>query len=138
MIIIVKKNDKKLGVQIGEIYCDVMRKLVKMLDSRPDVDTLKPKLQEFQDKTISQIVELGKAKEGLDEGQKGVVNRDLTTEMRKISGDEFKAFSAAVSHYRPLDNDLANQISSFNTITQYADFELLKKQKPKEFKRLGL
>ncbi len=129
---------KKLGVQIGEIYCDVMGQVIKMLKSLPDVDKIKPKILELQEKSITQLVELGKIKEELDEGAKGVINSDIMTEMRNISMDDFKAFSAAVNHYRPLDNDLANTISGFNTITQYADFDLLKKQKLKEFERLGL
>lgn len=133
-----KNKDKKLGVQIGEVYCDVMGQLMKMLKSRPDVEKIKPKILELQEKTIRQLVELGKIREELDDGAKMVANSDILYEMSNITMDDFKAFSAAVNDYRPLDNDLANIISEFNTITQYADFDLLKKQKPKEFERLGL
>ena len=133
-----KNKDKKLGVQIGEVYCEVMGQLMKMLKSRPDVEKIKPKIMELQEKTIQQLVEFGKIREELDEGAKMMANSDIRYEMSNVSMDDFKAFSAAVNDYRPLDNDLANTISEFNTITQYADFDLLKKQKPKEFERLGL
>ena len=34
--------------------------------------------------------------------------------------------------------ELANEIAQFNVITQYANFELLKKQLPEEAERLGI
>jgi hypothetical protein len=46
--------------------------------------------------------------------------------------------SDAVNHYRNEDNDFANTLAEFNTLTQYADFDLLKKQKPDEATRLGI
>ena len=119
-----EKKEKKIGVQIGEVYCDIMAQLFKIIEFRPDVDSLKPKLQELQEKTINQLVDLGKIKETLEEGPKGMANYDIIHEMRNVTQEDFKEFTNAINHYRPLDNDLANMISSFNTITQYADFDL--------------
>lgn len=129
-------SKKSLGVQIGEIYCEVMNKLVKLVIPRPGVEELKPKVLELQEKAITQLVELGKKRESLEEGAKGMLNYEVMNEMQKISREDFKSFSYAVNYYRPMDNNFANTIAELNTITQYTDFELLKKQKPKEFERL--
>ena len=41
-------------------------------------------------------------------------------------------------HYAKIDAELAALIGSFNIITQYSQFELIKKQEPAEAERLGI
>ena len=54
-----------------------------------------------------------------------------------IPADLFKEYQEGQSFYK--DNpELYNLIGDFNTITQYAFFDLLKKQLPEEASRLGI
>jgi hypothetical protein len=47
--------------------------------------------------------------------------------------------SAAVASLNEAgERDLANELSSFNILTQYAFFDLLKRQEPDEAQRLGI
>ena len=139
-----KASDKKelnkdnLGIIIGGIYNDVMEKLLNLIGSQPEYSNIKPEVEALHEETITQLVELGKIKETLDEGSKQKVDYDLFETMQSLSKEKYKQYSEAVKYYRSQDNDFANFLSGFNIITQYADFGLLKKQKPEEFERLGL
>lgn len=133
-----EKTEKKLGQRIGGLYLKAMRNVMQLVESRPDVQELKPKVSELKENTIQELIKLGEIRKSMDTSQKAIVNMDITSEMRKMDKNDFQVFSDVINHYRSLDNDLANLIADFNIITQYADFELLKKQNPKEFKRLGL
>ena len=55
-----------------------------------------------------------------------------------VPGDVFTAYSKGQSAYQAKDAGLGDLITSFNILTQYANFELLKKQAPEEAKRLGI
>ena len=52
--------------------------------------------------------------------------------------DTYNTFREGHKHYAGLDMNLSNLIASFNIITQYAIFDLLKKQNSAEAKRLGI
>ena len=52
--------------------------------------------------------------------------------------DVFKPFSEGQQFYMKKDPNLGKLIKDFNIITQYAFFDLLKKQDPKEAERLGI
>ena len=41
-------------------------------------------------------------------------------------------------HYAQMDREFGNLLASFNVLSQYASFDLLKKQLPEEAKRLGI
>lgn len=115
-----------------------MSEIIRLVESRPAPAELKPQLVEIRDNTITRLVALGKQKEVLDPSQKAAVDLDINAQFRQLPRADFQAFSQAVTHYRALDNDLANLLAEFNTITQYADFALLRNQKPAEANRLGI
>jgi hypothetical protein len=55
-----------------------------------------------------------------------------------IPQDIFKAYSEGQQYYSQKDPNLGKTLKDFNIITQYAFFDLLKKQAPKEAERLGI
>ncbi len=53
--------------------------------------------------------------------------------------DNWEVMNQAHQHYYGTENyELSKNISSFNIIMQYAQFELVKKQAPDEAARLGI
>ena len=133
-----EEGQKKLGIRIGDIYLDSMAQVLKLVEDKPEVDVLKPKVNELKEQIIQELIPLGVIKSEMDEAQKNMVNMDIHRHIRNLEREDLQSLTDAINHYRSLDNDLANDIADFNIITQYADFELLKKQRPDEFERLGL
>ena len=54
------------------------------------------------------------------------------------STDWYKAYAKTTTFYTTEDAELGRHVQSFNIITQYAFFELLRKQEPAEAQRLGI
>lgn len=50
----------------------------------------------------------------------------------------FNTYMEATNYYMSQDAALHKELSDFNILTQYASFDLLKKQAPEEAARLGL
>jgi hypothetical protein len=74
----------------------------------------------------------------MNDADKGQMETRVFRELRSLDAATFQAVTDAASHYRSADSDLANLIARMNTLTQYAFFDLLRKQEPEEAKRLGI
>ncbi len=85
---------------------------------------------------MQKLVELGHKREALDESDRSTVNRTTMAVLGRISPDLYEAYRAAQRNYA--GSETGELIASFNTITQYMNFELLKRQEPAEAERLGL
>ena len=127
-----------IGDAVAAIYVDTMKKVVATLEDRPEVDVAKTELARVKEQAIAQLVALGKKRQALDDAGKAIVNRKVTAGLMRIPSDVFQAFSEAHKHYTSADRETGNLLAAFNILTQYADFELLKKQAPAELQRLGL
>jgi len=128
----------ELGQAIGAIYLEGLNQVTEMLKDRPEPADVKPKLQELKESTIQKLVELGRKREAMNEADRAAVEAASRTVLNTVPAELFKAYQDAQSYYLPKDNDLFNLIADFNIITQYAFFDLLKKQAPKEAERLGI
>ena len=118
------------------IYIDAYDKIVAMADNPPSLADAKAMLEPLKEEMITKLVAIGKQRLSLDDMANKTYNSALMSSMMKISQDKANKFFEVTKHYREEDNDFANVIASFNIITQYADFELLKKQEPEEAARL--
>ncbi|MFH1198131.1 MAG: hypothetical protein V1720_20685 [bacterium] len=130
----------EISIAIVDIYIEAMTKVTELVKGNPAAAEVNPKIQELKDKYVAKLVELGKVKEKLSPADKSMIDNKIWLGIGRLSPDVMKEFSAAVTYY--IGKDEGNKthflISSFNIITQYADFELLKKQLPEEAKRLGI
>ena len=81
---------------------------------------------------------MGKLRELMNEGDRKTVDAQISLKLNAIPSDLFHLYSQAHQYYSPKDRELAELISGFNIITQYANFDLLKKQAPAEAERLGI
>ena len=83
------------------------------------------------------MVDLGREREALSPQDRAQADAVLRSRIFSVPSDLFKSYQDVQSAYQS-DRDLFNLIADFNIITQYAIFELLKKQLPDEAKRLGI
>ncbi|THB64030.1 MAG: hypothetical protein D6E12_15770 [Desulfovibrio sp.] len=123
---------------IVSIYNEGLDAVAGMADNPPPLAEAKSQLEALKEDMISRLVELGGIKQSMSDTDKAQVNSALTSAFMRIDPGKFEQFSQVIEHYRAEDNDFANFLSSFNIITQYADYDLLKEQEPEEAARLGI
>jgi hypothetical protein len=128
-----------LGNQIAEIYVEALTELAESMDGRPAAADLQPSVEALKDRYVAKLVELGRQRVALSDADKATVNGRVRLGMNSMPSELFTEYVAGQRHYQQSgDVDLAKMIGEFNVITQYADFDLLKKQAPMEAERLGI
>lgn len=132
------QTSQAIGDAVGALYIDTMKQVTAALEGSPDVEVAKAELTKIKADAVGKLVELGRKRAALDGAGKAAVDRGVRGAMRRVPPEVFEAFSAAHKHYAAADRETGDLLASFNVITQYAAFELLKKQAPEEFERLGL
>ncbi len=128
----------ELGEAIGGVYQEAIEAVAAAMTDRPEPAVLRPKLETMKESYVKHLVELGRARAALGPGDRATVDSKVRLAITMVPSETFTAFADGQSHYLNQDRELANLIASFNVITQYADFDLLKKQAPDEAKRLGV
>jgi hypothetical protein len=132
-------TSEEIGDEIGAVYVRCLEDVTAAMEGLPPAAELEPEVVELRDACIDDLVELGRQRQGFDTSQNATVNAKVGSTMRRVPSELFQQFSERQFHYQKSgDRDLAKLIADFNVITQYADFELLKTQSPKEAERLGI
>ena len=129
----------EVATAVAGSYGDAMQELVSLLDERPDAAAALPKVQTLREDYIHKMVALGHQREALNESDQAQVDSLLRSMLGEFAEETwYEDFNSLWSHYSEIDLELANLIAGFNTLTQYADFELLQAQSPDEAERLGV
>ncbi len=128
----------EVGQQIGELYIRTMTELVELLEEKPEVSEVRAKVESLKEDCVTKMIDLGKKREALDEPGRSTVDSHIRMEVSSLYSDPvFTGFNEIQQHYFK-NQDFHKLVMSFNIITQYANFELLKKQEPEEAQRLGI
>lgn len=130
-------SPENLGQKIGSSYVETLKQVVAMLNDRLPAEDVKAMLKEMKAGTIDIMVGLGREREALSSADRAAVDRILSNRISGIPMDLFKEYQDGQAFYKG-DSELFNLIADFNIISQYANFDLLKKQLPEEAKRLGI
>lgn len=131
-------NPKDLGKAIGEIYVKTMTAVASMMEPKEDAGVLKPKLKALNEEVIQKLVKLGKIRNAMNPTDRAMVDRQIYQEISTFPREIYDRYNQGYKFYAGIDFEAGNLIANFNIITQYASFELLKKQNPTEAKRLGI
>lgn len=127
-----------LAQEIGENYQNAISELFDILEGNPEVEVLRPKVESLKEKYVDIFFEFGAYHEKMNEVDRAKVSSILISFMYGLDMEKLDSIFILINYYRPMDNELANEISSFNIITQYSFYDLLIKQEPEEAKRLGI
>jgi len=133
--------------RVFDIHVAAFKETNAALEKEPPAAEALPKLQAIRDKAIEALVPLGREREAMDAAAKAQADSQLSMKIRMdfYSTDTYKAFAKLYDGTYNItkmksDEEKAFQklLAGMNIITQYACFELLKKQEPKEAERLGI
>jgi len=132
-------STEELATAVVDIYGDAMQELVALLGDRPDAAAALPDVQTLREDRIQKLVALGHQRETLSESDQAQVDSLVWSKLGEFAEETwYEDFNSLWRHYSEIDLELANLIASFNTLTQYSDFELLRTQSPDEAERLGV
>jgi hypothetical protein len=127
--------------EVFSIWQQSIEKLHELIEQKPQVsEDLKEKMNQLKEDTIQQLIPFGYAHALLTpELQQACSNRLIMKSGMLASNAAWSVvMNDCFRHYLALSTDISNIISSFNVITQYADYKLLCKQLPQEAARLGI
>ena len=128
----------EIGQKIGAIYVQSMSDVTELLKDKPEFSEIRGEVETLREQCIRELVELGKLREALDAAGRAGVDRQVSLKVNSLYNDPlFTTYNEIQQHYFK-DQEFHKIVMSFNIITQYADFELLKKQEPEEAARLGI
>ncbi len=132
-----------LGDQIGATWSESIQELVPLLEGTPPASTLGPTVAEVKEKYIQKMVALGREVETLDQaGREAAWDHAAAVLEGTAESDWFKSYVRLYDQYAAAGDQTTQEfavlLSTFNTLTQYAFFELLKAQEPEEARRLGI
>ena len=127
-----------LGNAAADLYGQAMSELVALLKDKPAPAAVKDQVAQLKEEYVQKLVSLGRQREALGTADRAAADMRVSLGLERAAGPSFQAYSGIQQHYMSLDNELANQIASLNILTQYFNFDLLKKQSPAEAQRLGL
>jgi hypothetical protein len=133
----------ELGKQIGATWSEAIQKLVPMLEGTPPIASLQAPVAQLKEEYVQKMVALGRQVETLDVEQQGDVYARAQDILDATAGtDWFTRYVTLYDQYAAntdqASQDFAILLSTFNTLTEYAFFDVLKDQDPDEAARLGI
>ena len=135
-------NAEQAGTQIVAIYREAMHKSTQLVQNHPDANTIEPQfddlLYEWQTKllTIGQhvMVMTGTEKQQV---QSAINKEHMNMQYDEQSKQQFADYSKDIFAYHSTAPDLYQKLKSINIITQFAFFDLLKKQNKEAEEKWG-
>ena len=133
-----------LATKTAEAYQEALSRLAAIVSSRPEAADAEQQVGELKEAVIQTMVAIGREREKFDEQAKSDADSHFGSLLWSLQGDsDVKASWDAMKQARDYyfgqgHTALADAIIDFNVITQYADFELLRRQSPGEAERLGV
>lgn len=134
------KNPDAFAEAAFNLYNQSIISLFELVGSKPEItEELREKVAKHKAATIDEMVKLGHARAKMNEEDQRSCSARLERKTAQVSREPWNGvMNDAVPHYRKIDRAFADELASFNIITQYSQFELLKKQLPSEAQRLGI
>ena len=116
---------------------DCLDRLTSILEGMPDPATVQPQVEALKEEYIQKFVAYGRQQQTFDEMQL----RLWRIEHGINSPPAYAGYQTAANAYiadASTPADFMDLLRDFNILTQYTDFELLKRQEPEEAARLGI
>ena len=128
-----------LGDEVTAQYFEALDELETLLDRELPAESLRTEAESLKDKYIETFVSYGYKREAMSEGDREVFDARVRQAVTLSTPAALDAMNTArASLIADGETELADEIMSFNIITQYVFFDLLKDQEPEEAQRLGI
>jgi hypothetical protein len=133
----------QLGKQVAATWSEAVQKLIPLLEGTPSVTSLQAPVAQLKEDYVQKMVALGQQIAALDESQRQTAYAGTIDILDgTANSDWFKSYVRLYDRYAAgsdqTSQDFAVLLSTFNTLTQYAFFDVLKEQDPDEAQRLGI
>jgi hypothetical protein len=133
----------QFGKQVATLWDEAIQETLPLLEGTPSAASIQPRIVDLKEQYVQKMVALGRQIRALPASdQQSVYDRVLDILSSKGAADWFLKYKDLYERYAALPDqasqDLAVVVSSLNTLTQYAFFEVLKAQEPDEAARLGV
>ncbi|PLX32349.1 MAG: hypothetical protein C0600_02855 [Ignavibacteria bacterium] len=130
---------EELAEAIMATYREAVGDIVTLTEGLPDGQSIYDDAVSMKEQYVQKFVAYGKQKEAMSDADRSAIDRKLRLGMSSFYRDQaYKAYMEATNSYMSTHRELQKILADFNVITQYADFELLRKQLPEEAKRFGV
>ncbi|MCY2930028.1 MAG: hypothetical protein NTV86_11145 [Planctomycetota bacterium] len=131
---------------VMDCYEKAMTDTVAALEGDPAAEQALPKLQAIKGKAVEALVPLGRQREEMNAATRAQAEMAMWQSLEAFQKNEtFQKYLKSANGPYALgkaqsdpQKETAALVSGMNIITQYAHFEVLKKQAPKEAERLGI
>ncbi|MDF1671104.1 MAG: hypothetical protein P1U83_15975 [Roseovarius sp.] len=133
-------DPKETGERVFQIYVDTMAQTnAALADSPEPTAELGAELDAIKEAGVTKLVALGKEIAAMSEADRAKVGSTVRMSTYQLSKKPVYAdYQAVWKAYVGGDQEFFKKIQSLNILTQYAFFDLLRKQAPDEADRLGV
>ncbi len=122
-------------------WSEAIQELNGLLAGQPDPATIQSDVETLKEKYVQLFIEQGRIMAAMSDSDKTSAQDKISAQLGGfVDEDWYTTYLDSYNAYLDTDVDaeFMTLLASFNIITQYADFELLKAQEPEEAERLGL
>jgi hypothetical protein len=128
-----------LATGVVDAWTEAMQKLDLTLKGFPKADAIRAEVESLREEYIQRLLVFGRQRLGLTPAEQEEMNSLVFAGISALAQEPwYTNYMSAYDQYSTGDLEFANLLASFNILTQYADFELLKQQEPEEAARLGV
>lgn len=134
----------KVADQIFQIYVEAMARSNAVLADFPEpTPEIAAELDAIKEEAVTGLVALGHEVAAMSDADRAAVEGAVSSSVSSIHRNSetkqvYTDYQAVWGAYVGGDTDFFNKIKSLNILTQYAFFDLLRKQEPSEADRLGV
>ncbi len=122
-----------------DTWSELMQRLVGLLEDNPQPDAIRTEVEDLKEEYIQRLVVFGWQRSELTAAEQKEMSSLTSIGMEELAEESWYVdYMSLYDHYSRGDLDFADLLASFNILTQYADFELLKQQAPEEAARLDI
>jgi hypothetical protein len=128
-----------IATGVVDTWTEAMQKLVGLLEGTPQPNAIRAEVESLKEEYIQRFVVFGRQRLDLSPADQAEMSSLIFAGIGALAEKPwYKDYNSQYGHYSTGDLEFSNLLASFNILTQYSDFELLKKQAPEEAVRLGI